>query len=108
MGDEEDEPYIAFVVANARAKKSVSDVKNAFKLLSILLRKDRVPKSGREFLAELCDAIARGEDDLTRLLFPKNRYQKDHTYQEVMFFAEQLKAHGVEHEDIYKRVGKRF
>src|SRR5262245_60958295 len=104
---EGDEPYIAAVVGHARAKQSVSDVTDAFELLAILLRQDRVPKSGREFLADVCDAIAK-QEDINRLLFPKNRHKSDHTYRQVMLFAERLKADGVEPDDIYERAAEKF
>jgi hypothetical protein len=86
---------------------SPESAKDTLKLLATLLRKDALPKAGRDFIAEQLEELARGGT-----VIPKRR-KKHKTYTNIGLWAEVARevekskpGHG-DMGEIYKRVGAR-
>jgi hypothetical protein len=98
---------VATLIENA--KRDEQATRDLLGSLAVLLREDRLPESGRRYLADTLDRIAKG-GDLSDML-PKKRKRKAYTPGQILCAVEkELIRLGQERGDrlVYDSVGRKF
>lgn len=109
QADREDwEPIVAAYVSTRHSDPA--DMRNTLKFLAMFLRKDNLPKSGREFLADWLEAIAAGGDPRSILPRTPRKPRAISSIKIMVAVEKEIERCGVERADekIHERVGNRL
>jgi hypothetical protein len=104
------ENMVAALIDEDQRNRNPKLIRATLGILASLLRQDRLPQSGREFVAGILAKIARGDDP--RSILPKNHHRvKGKNPVQVLSAVEIAKAkRGMQQadEDLYKSVGEKL